>query len=256
MMKKSACFLAALAIGINLPVYAESALIFTIEAPAIQESQVFDSFESDVQYQDFETVPNWNKVFRAAHSGNGSFEWEGVGVYEGTGGKVKKHNQYGGAEGKGKYLFIKNTAGLSVDDNPGVTLTFNTPVGYFGFWWSAGDYNNKLKITLTDGSEVNVLTGLVLTSEGFIDEKASEGGHMGNPTARHLDKNSREGYAYLNLFAKYEGKKIKKIRFHGKNFETDNHAIFPDITTPTGVPVPLPDADFGSEGRFNFQIVN
>ena len=262
--------LTVLTAGISAPTFADSPLQFTIEAPGIQTSQIVETDEVTVHTQDFDSVFNRKKVFRSARYDN--FKWRGIGTYQGSGAKVDKKNKYGGAGGRKHYLFIKNTGG-SIDNNPGVTLTFDEPVAYFGFWWSAGDYNNKLQVTLTDGTVVDVVTQLVLDSEGFVNKLSSKGGHLGSPTNKYKDQNGREGYAYLNLFAKTEEQKIQKIRFHGTNFETDNHSVTTEIIPDppgiciTGCEPPIdpdppiepdtpPALTFGEKGRFNLREVN
>ncbi len=228
-----------------------SGLVFSIDEPLIQESTAV----SDVlNTYNFETVSNWDKVFRDEYPEYNTAVWEGVGTYEGTGSQVDTPNKYGAAAGVGKYLFIKSTV-HSTEDNPGVTLTFERPVAYFGFWWSAGDYQNKLEITLTDGSVVNVETEQVWSSEGFVNEIASNNGHMGSPTAPFLDQNSGEPYAYLNLTSKDDNSKIVSIRFHGRNFETDNHTVTTELIDPPGTIIPSAP-NFGHAGRFNVQEVN
>ncbi len=267
--QQSKYLIAALVIGGSISAHASNALTFTIEAPSIQESQV-DTADHVLNTQDFESVPDSNQVFRRGSLNPTSFVWEGVGTYAsstGGSGQINSHIKWGAAYGEGKYLFIYNTEGESAEDNPGITLTFDDPVAYFGFWWSAGDHANMLTVTLTDGTEIYVETGLIYDSAGYVDRIASEGGHMGSPTTRYLDQNSNEPYAYLNLFANDEQRKIAKIRFHGRNFETDNHTVSTEIITdPPGEEIPLPPdpepptnytpADFGDHGRFNVQEVN
>jgi hypothetical protein len=255
--RQSKYLIAALAIGSSASALASEALTFTIEAPLIQESQVDQNLYT-LNTQDFESVPLWNKVFRNKSPYKTSFVWDGVGTYEGSSGSasIQKDIKWGAAYGVGKYLFIKSTIGQSPEDNPGVTLTFDDPVAYFGFWWSAGDYNNKLTVTLTDGTEIYVETGLIYQSAGYDSRIASQGGHMGSPTNKYLDQNSGEPYAYLNLYANDEQRKIATVRFHGKNFETDNHTVSTEIITePPGIEIPLPP-DFGDHGRFNVQEIN
>ena len=234
-------------------------LRFTIEAPGIDMPQITETEELALHVQNFDQVPESDEIFRDAYPENDSFNWEGIGTYQGSGAQIDAHNKYGGAGGRESYLFVKEVE-CTADLNPGVTLTFDEPVTYFGFWWSAGDHQNKLQVTLTDGTVVNVNTQLVLNSDGFINELSSDGGHLGSPTNTYKDQNGDEGYAYLNLFAKTDDQKIEKIRFHGTNFETDNHAITTEIVpNPPGVcitgcsPIPL---DYGQDGRFSFREVN
>lgn len=226
-------------------------LVFTIDNPLVQESTA--DGDGLITY-DFESVANWDSVFRA-DTGVTTISWDGVGTYEGSGAKVDTPNKYGAVDGVGKYLFIRDTEGRSVEDNPGVTLTFDEPVAYFGFWWSAGDHANRLQVTLVDGTVMGVETGLVWGSEGFVQSLASVGGHMGNPTGPFLDQNNHEPYAYLNLTSKDECSKIAKVRFHGRNFETDNHTVTTTLIDPPGTLIPLAP-QFGSAGRFNLREVN
>ncbi len=229
-------------------------LIFSIDEPLIQESTVV----ADVlNTYDFESVPNSNLVFRDNQPNYTTAVWDGVGTYEGTGSQIDMPNKYGAAYGVGKYLFIRSTI-HSIEANPGVTLTFDEPVAYFGFWWSAGDYANKLQVTLSGGTVYDVETELVWESEGFIEQNASQGGHMGSPATAYLDQNSGEPYAYLNLTSKDECSKIASIRFHGRNFETDNHTVTTELIDPPGIEIPLPPVApvFGQSGRFNIQEVN
>lgn len=243
---------AAVNIG-ECDLYSGDGLVFTIDNPLVQEST---AVADDLVTYDFEAVADWGSVFRAG-TGVTTIRWDGVGVYTGADGvgEISVPTQYGAAEGVGKYLFIRNTVGQSVEDNPGVTLIFDAPVAYFGFWWSAGDHANRLQVTLVDGTVMDVETGLVWNSAGFVEQLASVDGHMGNPTGPFLDQNSDEPYAYLNLTSKDECSKIAKVRFHGRNFETDNHTVTTELIDPPGTLIPLAP-HFGHGGRFNLREIN
>lgn len=110
---RSALYLSACAALAFIP--AQAALVFTIEAPGVQQSSV-----PGVTTENFD-------------DGNLT---SAIGTY--TGGSVFGADVYGGAGGTGSYLFA--TSG-----NPS-TLTFSTPQSYFGVWWSAGDAGNSLKV--------------------------------------------------------------------------------------------------------------
>lgn len=103
---------------------ASGALVFTIEAPGVQQTTV-----AGVVTEDFN---------------DGTFASD-IGTY--SGGTIMAADQFGGAGGTGSYLFA--TAG-----SPS-TLTLSKPQSYFGVWWSAGDARNSLSIYNQD----NVVIG-------------------------------------------------------------------------------------------------
>lgn len=94
---------------------AQAALVFTIEAPGVQQSSVPGVTTENFDDGDLTSA---------------------IGTY--SGGSVNGANVFGGAGGTGSFLFA--TSG-----NPS-TLTFSTPQSYFGVWWSAGDAGNSLKV--------------------------------------------------------------------------------------------------------------
>jgi hypothetical protein len=172
-------------------------IIYTIEAPGIQSSQI--SGPSYTESFDNVSTSQLNSAYQNA-----------FGKYTVDKGQAKVVNfgVFGGAHGEGKYLFIPNRSA--------VELSFNQAVGYFGFWWSAGDNGNKLSIS-TQSEQLSFNT------EQILDAAVLEPTHYGSPTS--VKGNKREPYSYVNLFAESEADKITAIRFYGRNFETDNHTV-------------------------------
>ncbi|MGY5452314.1 Npun_F0296 family exosortase-dependent surface protein [Agarivorans sp. MS3-6] len=175
----------------------QAGIIYTIEKPAIQSSQV----NGLSQTENFDSLAT-----RDLHNGYQTY----FGKYTVNKGSasIRKFGVYGGAFGEGKYLFIPN--------NSAVTLSFDLAVGYFGFWWSAGDSGNQLSIT-TQSENLQFVTNQIL------DAAVLEPEHYGSPTS--VKGNKREPYGYVNLFAESEADKITSISFFGRNFETDNHTV-------------------------------
>ncbi|MDO6762778.1 PEP-CTERM sorting domain-containing protein [Agarivorans sp. 1_MG-2023] len=191
-------------------------IIYTIEAPGIQSSQVGGTLQT-------ETFDSLAKI--GLNNGHQT-DFGDYSVDKGTA-KVVNFGVYGGAYGEGKYLFIPNKSS--------VTLDFNQAMGYFGFWWSAGDSGNQLSIT-TQSESLSFVTNQIL------DAAVLEPEHYGSPTS--VSGNKREPYGYVNLFAESEADKITSIQFFGRNFETDNHSASLQLQTITGrslSPVTVPE---------------
>lgn len=196
---------------------AQASLLFTIEDAYIEESQISDP--KQVETFDDWTTGTFNSTITAE-----------FGEYEVLSGvpQIKAANVYGGAGGDGNYLFV------SPQQNTQVLLTFNDPVGYFGFWWSAGDAGNKLQVetfkTTYEFTTADVFQGDALTINHYGNTNFS-GGNGGEP------------YGFLNLYATSDEYKIKSIKFYGSNFESDNHTVAANLQNPTGtviVTVPEP----------------
>ncbi|MEZ6097082.1 MAG: PEP-CTERM sorting domain-containing protein [Pirellulaceae bacterium] len=134
--------------------------------------------------------------------------------------------EYGGAGGVGKFSYI-NQIGSS-------TLTFVNSQRYFGFWWSAGDANNKLEF-YNNGTKITEFTTNYVT-----DHVAGQTAYFGNPNANFLGQNPNEPYAFLNFFADCENPNVvfDEIRFVNvgafTGFESDNHTIASTYTKISG----------------------
>ena len=101
----------AAAVLLSAAASSRAAIVFTVEAPGVQQSQVAGV-----------TTENFN-------DGN---LISTLGTY--TGGSANPASLFGGAGGTGFFL-----------QNGPTTLTLNSPQFYFGMWWSAGDAANLLE---------------------------------------------------------------------------------------------------------------
>lgn len=112
------------------------------------------------------------------------------------------------------------------------SLTFPGLQTYFGFYWTAGDVDNRvdffagsaLKGTFNVGDIIN---GLPVA-------------YFGNP---NIGGNVNEPYVYMNFTAVDEDSRFDKVVFHNNltvhsGFETDNHSVFDEQVDPPGLPEP------------------
>jgi hypothetical protein len=162
-------------------------------------------------------------------------------------------DQFGGAEvpdDPSSYLELETGSGAEISAVLDFTATGGPgPVGYFGFWWSAGDGNNRLEVTRADGSVETFTTQSIINSPALQGSPDGNGvgvvdGHFGNPTTNSPPgvngQNSGEAYAFVNIYALDEASKITSVRFitSGSGFESDNHTICTElIDTQTGTDV-------------------
>ena len=197
--------LAAIATGAMMLIGASSAsangvLLTYAEDPKIQTTSL--------QSTSFITFDN---LSAGAHQ---NVVWAGVGTYDKA--YIQNANQYGGADGTGRYI-VQSTQVGQPNQVPVTTLTLNTPSSYFGLWWSAGDLTNKLSFyngaslvaSFTTASLVNVLPA----------------SYLGNPTANFAGQDSHEKFAFFNVFGE-NGATWDSIVFTnigGSGFESDNH---------------------------------
>ena len=136
---------------------------------------------------------------------------------------IRNANQYGGAAGPGfasgsSYAVASTSANLG--GIPSYTLTFNTPVAYFGLWWSAGDAANNL--TFYSGSTQVA----AFTTQNLVN-KLTDKSYFGNPTPGHLGQDGNERFAFLNFYG-LEGTLFTSVVFGNSGssgFENDNNTI-------------------------------
>ena len=106
-------------------------LVFTIEAPGVQTSQV--TCPSGLRVENFDSWPV------GAVSSSSSVPL--LANYTALPGRlfiIEQANVFGGAGGSGNYI--------ATDIGGGYVLTLLQPAGYFGFWWSAGNGNNEITV--------------------------------------------------------------------------------------------------------------
>ena len=149
---------------------------------------------------------------------------------------VNTNGQYGGG-GQGNYLGV----------SPGspVTITFNSPVGYFGLLWNAVDAGNSLAIYDQDGGLLGTFNASTFSSllpntagktitalNGAIYNTTDYFGQPTGTVSTANRQNSGEQYAYLN-FVGTGGTTISKIveSETGAVFESDNYSTI--IAAPT-----------------------
>ncbi len=156
----------------------------------------------------------------------------------GTGFSILANDQYG-AGNQGNYLGV-NPA------NP-TTITFTSPVGYFGLLWCAVDSGNNLSLydqnnallgTFNSSSFTQIL-GASTTVTALNGKTYNTADYNGQPTGTNAAtptlanrQNNGERYAFLN-FVGTGGTTISKIveTETGATFESDNYAV--RSTAPT-----------------------
>jgi hypothetical protein len=227
------------------PAAQAGSLRFTIEAPGIQ---TFQGTEPSI-VQNFDSY-TFNAAFPPSGTTDTSVGRYVGGVPSGGGSRTTAPaDVFGGAGGSGNYL---------ESINAGYTLDFlaagpKTSVGYFGFWWSAGDGENQLTINMADGSSRVFVTQAILDSPSLQGSPGVDtdtpNGHFGNPNGPFGSSyNTGEPYAFVNIYAQDAGSKITSIVFSElgpSGFETDNHTVVVGLIDGTNqggseIEIPLP----------------
>ena len=124
-IKKNFVFLIiSLLMTFLLPNYANAALVFTFEAAKEQNSTV-PLNQINVERFDLLTTGTKTTAFESA-----------IGPLSGSY-KINPADQYGGAA---------NQSGVAtnyITNNSDFTLSFPSSIGYFGLWWSAGEWQQQ-----------------------------------------------------------------------------------------------------------------
>lgn len=141
-------------------------------------------------------------------------------------------SQYGGANG-GSYGVVGSPTGKA--DIWSSTLSFDSPVSHFGFWWSAADPGNQL--TLYSGNQI-VLT---MDDQTLISALGSCAGgsnpYCGNP---NNGQDKKELFVYVNIYdtsgtgitsAKFSQLGWGGFEFDSLLFNTDPATAIPEPTT-------------------------
>ncbi len=140
-------------------------------------------------------------------------------------------DQYGGANSS-QYMYVGSR---TTGDSTSVTLTLTSPVNYFGFWWSAGDQNNRVALysgsTLYGTFSTADLLSFLNNGQGAITAsngtQYSAGSYFGNPNITSGSNDSTEPFAYVS-FVITGNATINKIVFYNQSssgFESDNHSV-------------------------------
>ncbi len=192
-----------------------------------------------------------SETFNAQPTGSHEYTEEApfvsaVGNYSGRF-AVVNDDSYG--TGTGNYFAIGAQSGSSAP----VTLTFATPVRYFGMSYNAGDPNNGFSFydandnfvgrysTATLISVLHAGEGTVTALDNSIYETSKYYGkpNGAGPGGNNTGQNAGEPYAFLNFFV--DGGGVSKIVFdnsgnQGSGFESDNHTLSLLAQTPVGQP--------------------
>lgn len=202
---------------------ASGAIFTTFEAAGAQQTT-----QSDVIVETFDGAPL------------GSFSGaSAIGTFSNGGQLVKNSDIYGGST---KYLDIGLYATGSV--TPGVPplsyeVQFGGAIDYFGFYWAAADYDDKVEF-YNGAVVVGTFTSALFA--GINPAYYIVNGAENPPT-------TTEPYAFVNFFGT-GGTTFDRVVFtngtSGTGFETDNYTIGEDGTTRT-FDLPEP-ATFGIMG--------
>ena len=167
-----------------------------------------------------------------------------IGTYNGTTAdpfEIVNPDSYGGAGGTGRYFAIGAQSGAA---GP-VLLTLTKDANYFGFWWSAGDNNNRITLlengvqlaSFSTADLVKLLpnqAGHTVTAINGTTYKTTD--YYGNPSQNYSD--NTEPFAYIDVIGK--GLVFNQIQFSNSGttstgFESDNHSIaYGVMAPPTG----------------------
>ncbi|MCB0256721.1 MAG: hypothetical protein KDI55_23625, partial [Anaerolineae bacterium] len=212
-------------------------LRFTIEAPTVQTSQVVCPSPGGALIEDFDSLSGVGANLIAGGA---------LGDYVASGPflTIFGQDKFGGADFPNnptkKYLELETGGGatgyydldFTAPGGPG-------PVGYFGFWWSAGDGSNVLEITRVDGTVETFTTQSIMNSPALqgspnCPDAGTATCHFGNPTTAFLGQNAGEAYVFVNIYAQNEASKIVSVRFTATTggFESDNHTACVDLIDP------------------------
>ncbi|MBC8140461.1 MAG: hypothetical protein H7Y38_03370 [Armatimonadetes bacterium] len=162
-----------------------------------------------------------------------------IGTYTGTF-KPNADDQYG--NGTNNYFTFGAQSGTSTP----VSLSFTTPIAYFGFAYCAGDPNNG--VTFYDNTNAflgrfSTSTLLTVLNNGVGTVTATDSTvyntsqYFGKPNTTNT--NTSEPYSFVNFFI--TGGTVGRIEFDNSNlgstgYESDNHTISTTPQTTDGTP--------------------
>lgn len=182
-------------------------IIFSFEAPGVQQTSVAGA-----------TTETFNSLSVGAL---GSYV-SPVGTYS-SGAEIVAPDQFGGAN-QTQYISVGAQSGTTE-----YTLTLGGLRTYLGFYWQAGDSQNR----------VDFYSGAVLQGSFTVGDivPAVSASYFANP---NTGQDSAEPFVYLNFTSADLSSRFDRVVFHnattGTGFETDNHSIFDQIITPPGTP--------------------
>lgn len=148
--------------------------------------------------------------------------------------QVQGSDQFGGANNSDYMAF-----GAQSGSESNVTLALNNAANYFGFWWSAADANNEVRL-FSNGSRVGTVSDAQLSSmlsgssvQALNGQTYQSSDYYCNPN--NMRQDCGEAFAYINVFA--SGTTIDKIVFSnggstGTGFEGDNYSVATGLVSP------------------------
>lgn len=209
---------AALWLALAPGAWAEQFVVrFETEAAGLQTSTA--TFSAGGQ-ETFESVATGSGIHYTSDFGTG-----GViqGVY--TDLQVNGADQYGGADGSGRYAVTFQSTGYEIR----LSTSLAGGVNYFGYWLSALDANNV--VTFYRGADAL----FEFTPADLLAMVSGHAEYYGNPNANFAGQNAGEPYAFVNFFD--EGGYFDRIVFRqvaGGGYESDNHTVGRWLTQGTG----------------------
>jgi hypothetical protein len=164
----------------------------------------------DVGTENFNSLTTQTLLGAVAAFGSGI-----TGTYAGDG-TILPADQFGGARATGNYL--------AVADDQAESLTLNTPVNFFGLWFSALDATNTLQFYQT-GNPDPIFTFGADQFQALVGACPNDP-YCGNPNPAFLNANIGQQYAYLE-FVDTGGtfNSVVISEANSGNFEADNEAV-------------------------------
>jgi len=195
---------AALAIGLlSVLTFAQAratVIVTHAEQPGIETSTFINA-----------TTETFDSLSTGVHT---NVTWDGVGTFDKL--NILNADQYGGA-GNSKYA----VEGLGTVSQ--TILNLNSPSGYFGMWWSAGDASNVLDFYSGANGTGTLLAEFTTANLLKALGKAYDGNP--NPGTFH-GQDASEPFAFINFFAT-PGTAWSSVVFRNSTssgFEGDNYA--------------------------------
>jgi hypothetical protein len=168
----------ACAIGAAALPASASAFTLTYEAPGVQNTTATFSAVGVETFNE-RSVSN-GQTFTSTFGSTGiSATYSGV--------DIRSADEYGGAGGTGKF------ASASYSDP--YSVTFSTPVDYFGYWLSALDAGNVVSFYNGSTLEATFNAGTI-----FGSAVKGDSAYFGNPNTAYLKQDSAQPYAFVNFY--------------------------------------------------------
>lgn len=184
-----------------------------------------------------------------------------IGTITTTGCTISAAGTYGGATLNASGAQLSRPSGngtnyASISSNKSLTLTLDEPETYLGFWWSAGDSSNSVKLysggtsgtlvgTFTTATLVTMLNGGVGSVTAINGTSYNSCEYFGNPvttTSRCGNLSGTEPFAYVHLIGS-NGLSFDTLVFSQGNsggFEFDNMAIARAVNSPDPTLISFP----------------